>query len=300
MGSGAMRGVFTALITPFDDRGELDLAAFRAILEDQRAAGVAGVVPCGTTGESPTLSRDEKKALIGTAIETLKGSGVRVIAGTGSNDTRATVELSRWAGEQGADGVLVVTPYYNKPSQAGLEAHYRAVADAAGCEVMLYNVPGRTGVSLTAATIASLARHPRIRSLKEATANVAFASEILGAAPGLSLLSGDDGAFLPLLSVGASGIVSVASNLFPRAMVAIQRAFESGDTAGARAIHQRYSPLFRDLFVESNPTPVKHAMARAGFCGGALRLPLVPLAPASVDILEKSLSACGVARGARL
>lgn len=210
-----MRGVYTALITPFDSRGGLDLAAFRKVLQDQKDAGISGVIPCGTTGETPTLTIDEKKKLITTAIETLKGSGVKVIAGTGGNNTAETVELSRWASDQGVDGLLVVTPYYNKPSQAGMEAHFKAVADSVRCEVMLYNVPGRTGVSLTAATVAKLAAHPRIRSLKEATGNVVFTSEIIDTlkASGVSMdiLSGDDATYLPLLSVGAAGVVSVAS-----------------------------------------------------------------------------------------
>jgi 4-hydroxy-tetrahydrodipicolinate synthase len=299
-----MHGVFTALVTPFDSRGGLDLESFIRILADQKDAGVAGVVPCGTTGESPTLSKDEKKKLILTALETLKGSGVKVIAGTGGNDTAETVELSRWASEQGADGVLVVTPYYNKPSQAGLEAHYKAVADAVRCEVMLYNVPGRTGVSLAAETVARLAQHPRITSIKEATSNVAFASELLDqlklAGSRMTLLSGDDAAYLPLLSLGAHGVVSVASNLFPRAMVAIHQSYQAGRPQEAASLHQRFHPLFRDLFIDSNPVPIKHAMAFAGWCDARTRLPLVPMSAANIQRLEASLRRCDVAKGSKL
>src|SRR5687768_9022909 len=205
-----MRGIWTALVTPFNDKNELDLDAYKRILRDQKDAGVTGVIPCGTTGESPTLTEAEKKVLIQTALEELKGSQVKVYAGTGSNDTAQTVAFSKWASDQGVDGLLIVTPYYNKPTQAGLKAHFRAVADAVSCEVMLYNVPGRTGVSLTSDTIAELAEHPRITSIKEATGNPAFTSEIQAAlakaGQKLLIFSGDDATFLPLLSVGADGV----------------------------------------------------------------------------------------------
>jgi 4-hydroxy-tetrahydrodipicolinate synthase len=299
-----MRGVFTALVSPFNQQGELDLASFKRILEDQRDAGVAGVIPCGTTGESPTLTLDEKKKLIELSIQTLKGSGVKVLAGTGSNDTAETVAFSRWASDQGADGLLIVTPYYNKPSQAGLEAHFRAVADAVKCPVMLYNVPGRSVVSLTAETITLLARHPRITSIKEASSNVAFASEILDqlktAGLSMTVLSGDDAAFLPLLSIGSHGVVSVSSNLFPRAMVQIQKCMEANQPKEAAKLHQRFYPLFRDLFIDSNPVPIKHAMAAAGWCGARVRLPLVPMSPAIRERLEASLRLCGITQGSKL
>ena len=298
-----MRGVYTALITPFLPDGSIDFAAFERVLEDQRAAGVSGVIPCGTTGETPTLSKNEKKALIQACLKKFKGTAVKVVAGTGSYDTVETVEFSRWASEQGVDGVLVVTPYYNKPSQTGLEAHFRSVADAVKCEVILYNVPGRTGVSLAAATVAALAGHPRIRTIKEATGNVAFTSEIIDAlgqkGRSMDILSGDDATFLPLLSVGAAGVISVASNLFPRAMVAIQNAFEQGEVARARDIHNKYYPLFRDLFIESNPVPVKHAMSVAGFCGEGVRAPLAPLSPSSRATLEQALARCEIGKGSR-
>jgi len=299
-----MRGVYTALITPFDSSNRLDLNAFKKILLDQKDAGVSGVIPCGTTGETPTLSLDEKKTLISTAIETLKGSGVRVVAGTGSNSTQVTVEFSKWASDQGADGILVVTPYYNKPSQAGLEAHFRAVADAVQCELMLYNVPGRTGVSIAPATVAKLAAHPRIRSIKEATGNVALTSEIMDSLRThnvmMDILSGDDATYLPLLCVGATGVVSVASNLFPRAMVAIQKAMDQEKHREAQAIHKRFYPLFRDLFVDSNPVPIKYAMEYVGFCGARIRAPLAPLSTANAEVLRASLAQCGVTEGARL
>jgi 4-hydroxy-tetrahydrodipicolinate synthase len=277
------------------------LDGFKKILADQRAAGVAGVIPCGTTGESPTLTVDEKKTLIRAAIDGLKGTGVKVIAGTGSNNTAETVELSRWASEQGADGLLIVMPYYNKPTPAGQIAHFTAVADAVKCPIMLYNVPGRTGLSMTADTIAQLAAHPRIRMLKEATGNVAFTSEVLDAveAQGRELLvfSGDDATYLPLLAVGAVGVVSVASNLFPRAMVAIQKAYEGGDARAALRLQKQYYPLFRDLFVEANPGPIKAAMAWMGFGDARMRLPMAPMTAAGTKKLQEALARCGLEKG---
>lgn len=298
-----MKGVFTALITPFDSQGAVDLKAFRKVLDDQIDAKVAGVIPCGTTGETPTLSVEEKEDLIRTSIEACRGTGVKVLAGTGSNDTDETVELSKWASDQGVDGVLVVTPYYNKPSQAGLVEHFLAVAREVNCEVMLYNVPGRTGVSLTAQSICDLAENSRITSLKEATANIQFTSEILDCSKKnghpIDILSGDDATFLPLLSVGAVGVVSVASNLFPRAMIQIQKMFESGNVKEATAIHRRYFPLFRDLFIESNPVPIKYAMSMAGFCETRVRRPLVKMSSTSIAQLSASLKECGIQAGSR-
>jgi len=296
-----MRGVWTALITPFNSSNELDLPAFRKILKDQRDAGVAGVVPCGTTGETPALSVAEKKTLIRVTLEEMKGSGVGVMAGTGSNSTAETIEFSKWASDQGVDSILVVTPYYNKPSQAGLEAHFRAVTESVNCDVVLYNVPGRTGVSLNVDTIVRLASLPKIRAIKEATGNVAFTCEIIDQLnvhrETLTVLSGDDATFLPMLSVGAQGVISVSSNLFPRAMVAIQKAAEQGNLTEAMRLHKHFYPLFRDLFVESNPVPIKEAMAHAGFCGNSVRAPLAPLSEASQKKLDASLKQCGVVSG---
>lgn len=296
-----MQGIWTALITPFDHQNKVDFSSFRRILKDQVAAGVSGVIPCGTTGESPTLTLDEKKSLITTALEETSGSNVKVFAGTGSNCTEESLQFSLWAEKAGVDGVMLVTPYYNKPSQQGLENHFRTIANEVSCEIMLYNVPGRTGVSLTPETIARLASHPRIKTIKEATGNVSFSSEILDVLSlqnsNIDILSGDDATYLPMLSVGAKGVVSVASNLFPRAMVSIQRAFESGQIEEAKKIHQNYYPLFRDLFVESNPVPIKYAMSQMGWCLSHVRSPLAPLIAASQEKLNKSLSRCGIQKG---
>ncbi len=296
-----MRGIYTALITPFTPSDEIDYPAFGKILADQKASRLAGVVVNGTTGESPCTSMDEKKKMIEFALAELRGSGVKVIAGTGSNDTRESVQFSKWASDAGVDAVLLVTPYYNKPQQAGLESHFLAIADAIRCEAILYNVPGRTGVSLTVESVVKLAAHPRIRSIKEATGNLAFTSELLdalsAAGKSMDVLSGDDPTFLGLLSIGAVGNISVASNLIPRALVEMQKAFESGRPADATLIQRRFSPLFRDLFVESNPVPIKVAMARHGFCDERVRAPLAPISQQSRILLEACLVRCGIRKG---
>lgn len=292
-----LRGVFTALITPFQSTGKIDWNAWEKLLLDQIQAGVAGVVPCGTTGESPTLTLDEKKALIESAVRLCSKTPLSVIAGTGLNSTFETVELSRWAESAGVDAVLLVTPYYNKPSQEGLTDHFQTVANSISCPIVLYNVPGRTGVSLTAPTIAQLSKNPIIRSIKEATGNVAFSSEILDACQSLNttmdILSGDDSTFLPLLSIGAHGVISVASNLFPRQMVKLQELWSAGDIQGAQKLHRYFYPLFRDLFVESNPAPIKEAMAWIGIGEPHLRQPLQPLSDSNRALLMKSLQHCG-------
>ena len=301
--SSHAHGVFTALVTPFHADGSLDLDSFKEILKDQREARVQGVIPCGTTGESPTLTEDEKKTLISLTLEQMKGSGVRVFAGTGSNSTPDTVAFSKWASKAGVDGVLVVTPYYNKPSQAGLLRHFTAVADAIDCELMLYNVPGRTGVGLTAETIVELAAHPRIRSLKEASGKVEFASEIMDqlkmAGRDFAIVSGDDATWMPHVAIGGTGVVSVASNLFPRGMVEIYNAMKASDLPRAMASHQKWYPLFRDLFVETNPVPVKAGMKILGFGGETVRAPLVSLSAKSREVLLKAMARCGLSEGSR-
>lgn len=296
-------GVFTAIVTPFSQDGSIDWDVFKRILKDQKEAKVHGVIPCGTTGESPTLSEDEKKQLISTTVQELKGSGIRVFAGTGSNCTDESVAFSKWASDAGVDGVLLVTPYYNKPTQAGLIAHFKAIADAVNCEVMLYNVPGRSVTALTAESVVELARHPRIRSLKEATGDVGLTCEFMDrlseAGVHLTILSGDDATWMPLMAVGAAGVVSVASNVIPRAMVELYEAMERGNVTGARRIHQRWYPLFRDLFVETNPVPIKAAMKFVGLCGTPVRAPLCQLSAKSAETLQKTLQKCGLEKGAR-
>lgn len=301
--SSFLKGVYTALVTPFTPQGEIDESAYRHIIEDQINAQVNGIVPCGTTGESPTLTRSEKEKLILISLEMTRGTSVRVMAGTGTNSTAETVEFSKWASDAGVSAILVVTPYYNKPTQAGLLDHFTQAANAVSCEVMLYNVPGRTITSIAPETMVSLASHPRITSVKEASGNVALTSEILNqlrtARKDLTVLSGDDASYFPILCVGGHGVVSVASNLFPRAMVAIHRSVEAGDLRAARETHDRFYPLFRDLFVESNPGPIKAAMESAGFCTSTLRAPLAPLSSKSMQILKAAMNECGIKAGVK-
>jgi 4-hydroxy-tetrahydrodipicolinate synthase len=293
-----MRGVWTAIVTPFTDDGQLDLPSLKKMLRNQIDAGITGIIPCGTTGESPTLSHDEKKLLIQTCLSECRGTSVQVVAGTGTHNTQETIEFSQWAGSAGVNGVLVVTPYYSKPSQLGLEKHFEAVASAISCPVILYHVPGRTGVNLAPQTISKLARHPRIRAIKEASGNPTLTSEIIDQLrldqQTMDVLSGDDATYLPLLSLGAVGVISVASNLFPKAMVQLQKHFDEGNIAGATSIHQKYYPLFRDLFIESNPVPVKAALAEVGWCKPHVRLPLASLTAPHLDRLRQSLDECQI------
>jgi len=281
-------GVYTAIITPFQ-RGQIDKTALESLVERQIAAGVNGIVPCGTTGESATMSDDEILDVIGETIRIVAGR-CSVIAGVGTNNTARTIELAQRAQELGADGLLVITPYYNKPTQEGLYAHFRAVSDAVpDGSIMLYNVPGRTGVSLTVDTIARLAEIPNIVALKEATGDMAFAARIVAACGnGLALLSGDDVTALPLWSVGGQGVVSVTSNLLPDRMVELWSHYEAGDTKSAQRLHLQLVPLFDALFVEANPVPVKSLVAgHTGLCTPELRLPLVPLQDSSWTVLKE-------------
>jgi 4-hydroxy-tetrahydrodipicolinate synthase len=292
------KGVFTAIVTPFLPSGEIDWKSYRELLKAQKAARVAGVIPCGTTGESPTLTKEEKKKLITVTLEELKGSGLKVMAGTGSNSTAETIELSSWASDQGVDGVLVVVPYYNKPSQTGLISHFTQVADRVKCDVVLYNVPSRTVAALTAETVAELACHPRIAAIKEATGNLAFDSEIIEALrlekTELALLSGDDLTFLPFLALGGDGVISVASNLIPAELVELHTQFEKGNLARARELHEKYFQVFKDLFFEPSPAPAKYALSLTGICSTAVRSPITELSDAGVERLNATLKRAGL------
>lgn len=293
-----LRGVYTALITPFQADLSIDWDAFKRILDDQSEAGVSGVVICGTTAETSTLEENEKKELIQRALEHLKSTPLKVIAGSGSNSTKKTIDFSHWCEEQGTDGLLVVTPYYNKPTQEGLVAHFTAVADSLKkIPILLYNVPGRTGVSLSSTSIATLSQHSRITAIKEASGSLPLISEIFEKSKSSSpfqILSGDDITFLPALSLGACGVISVASHIIPRSLVALYAAFEQKDFQKALAIHNQFFPLFRDLFVETNPAPVKAALERLGVCRSSVRLPLVTLTQKSADMLFQTMNQCGV------
>lgn len=269
-----LRGTFPALVTPFRD-GEVDEEALRALVEHVIEGGVDGLVPCGTTGESVTLSDAEHRRVVAVVVEQARGR-VPVIAGAGTVSTHHTIELAQSAREVGADGLLLVCPYYNRPTQAGLEAHFRAVLKAVPLPSVLYNIPGRTGVDMTVETLERLADVPSIVGVKEATGNVLRAQQILArCGDRYAVLSGDDALTLPMLSVGATGVISVTANLLPRPTSEVCRAWERGDVARARALHLGLLPVHEAMFLESNPGPVKMALAKAGRLAPEVRLPLV-------------------------
>lgn len=286
-----LTGVFTALVTPFRD-GAVDTPALEKLIEAQIAAGVAGLVPVGTTGEAATLSEEEAEAVIRTTVRVAAGRAF-VMAGAGSNATRLAIAKAERAQAAGADGLLLVTPYYNKPSQDGLYEHFAAIAGAVNLPIMLYSVPGRTGVEIAPATAARLAAaHPNIVAIKEAGGRAERVTELrLALGPDFVIHSGDDGLTLPFLAAGADGVTSVASNLLPAQVVALCRAWFAGDPREARRIHEALFDLVGHLFIESNPVPVKTALARAGQIGPELRAPLAPLRPESRKALEASLQA---------
>lgn len=282
-------GVFTALVTPFDDDG-IDYPAFDRLVESQIEAGVKGLVPVGTTGEAATLSKNEAAALVAHTVALARGRAF-VLAGAGSNNTTQAVEAARACEAAGADGCLVVTPYYNRPSQQGLERHYDAVARGTGLPIMLYSVPGRCGVEIAADTAARLAeRHRNIIGIKEAGGRAERISDLRDACgPDFILHSGDDALTLPFLSVGAIGVTSVLSNYAPREMVDLVAAWHRGDRARALALHDRLFALSKAMFIESNPVPVKEALALDRQMAGTVRAPLAPLAPASRSTLVAAL-----------
>lgn len=283
-------GCYTAIITPFGGDGQVDLARLRRQIEFQAAGGVAGVVPCGTTGESPTLSDAEWERVVAATVETARPLGLAVIAGTGSNSTHHAVELQKRAAALGADAGLSVNPYYNKPGQEGLRRHFLAVADAADLPVVLYNIPGRTGVALAPETIAKLARHRNIAAVKEATGSMDSASAI-AAACDITILSGDDSMTLPFASVGARGVVSVVSNILPQQVQALCDACNGGQWDKARELHLQLFDVCRGLLsLETNPIPIKTAMRLLGRDTGTLRLPMTEGSEATVAAIRTLLT----------
>jgi 4-hydroxy-tetrahydrodipicolinate synthase len=283
------RGTFTALVTPFRD-GAIDVSALEELIESQIAAGITGIVAVGTTGESPTLSHDEREQVIRFAVTTAN-KRCQVLAGTGSNATDHAIADTKMAEKLGADGALLVAPYYNKPSQEGLFRHFKTIADAIALPIVLYNIPGRCGVDIAPDTVARLAKaSPNIVSIKEASGSVERISELRMRLPeSFTILSGDDSLTLPFMSVGAVGVVSVASNLFPAEVCALVRAFESGDVKSAAKLHHKMFPLFKDLFIEPNPVPVKTALGWRGAMSGEVRLPLCQMSEANQARLRKTL-----------
>ncbi len=300
----ALRGAFTALVTPFTADGSLDEAAYRRLCAWQLMAGIDGLVPVGTTGESPTLSAAERDRCIEIAVEAVAGRGedarVPVIAGTGSNDTRSSIEATRRAAALGADAALIVTPYYNKPDQRMLEAHFRAVADEGGLPIVVYTVPGRTGANVEADTFLRLAEHPRVVAVKEASASIEQIAVICRDRPrDVAVLSGDDAATLAVLAMGGDGVVSVASNEIPGEMAALVAAWHAGCPADARRVHDRFLPLLRANFQGApNPVPVKAAMLAMGLLDDdTLRQPLLPLDTAPRERLVALLRTLGLVAG---
>ena len=276
-------GVGTALITPFTKSGAVDEKAVRALADRQAAAGVHFVVPCGTTGETPTLSGDERRKIVEIVADAVEGRAM-VLAGAGGYDTREVIHAVKGMEKSGAHGILSVTPYYNKPTQDGLFQHYKAIAEATSLPIVLYNVPGRTGVNLEVATVARLAALPNIVGIKEASGNVVQMSEIIAAVPDdFVLLSGDDSLAVAAMAVGARGLISVASNAVPAEVVQIIEFVERHDYLAARRLHHWLLPFLQVNFVESNPIPIKAAMAAMGLMDDTYRLPLVPASPAARD-----------------
>jgi len=277
------------VVTPFRDGG-VDDSAFKKLIETQVAAGITGIVAIGTTGESPTLSHDEREHVIRLAVTTANKRCL-VLAGTGSNATQHAVVDTIMAEKLGVDGALLVAPYYNKPSQEGLFRHFKAIADATSLPIMLYNIPGRCSVDIVPETVVRLAKEcGNIVAIKEASGSVERVSDLRRRLPeSFTILSGDDSLTLPFMAVGAAGVVSVASNLFPGEVCALVRACESGDLKSAAKLHRKLLPLFKDLFIEPNPVPVKTALGWRGAMSGEVRLPLCEMSEANQDRLRKTL-----------
>ncbi len=287
-------GSFVALVTPFKDDESLDEAKLKELIEFQINGGTNGIVPCGTTGESPALSAEEHSRVVDLTIETVNGR-VPVIAGTGSNSTTHTLHMTKHAKAVGADGALIVTPYYNKPTQEGLYAHYMKIADSVDIPIIIYNVPGRCGTDILSETIARLSEHPNIVGLKEATGMLRRASEVVQmCGDDFTVLSGDDVNTLPILSVGGRGVISVVANVAPADIAEMCNAFKVGNIELARKLHYKALPLSIDLFIETNPIPAKTALMLMGKLNGKLRLPLVPMTPANLETLRRTLDAAGL------
>ena len=287
-----LSGCGTALVTPFRD-GEVDYAAFSALVDRQIAAGIHFLVPLGTTGETPCLSDEERIRLLEITVE--KCAGRPVVVGGGTNSLVQTVRSIRLLEPYGADAFLIVVPHYNKPTQEGIYEYFKAVADVAGKPVVMYNVPSRTGVNMTAETALRLAEIENIVAVKEASGNYAQISEIIRNAPeGFSVLSGNDDETLSLMATGAAGVISVASNIAPGMMVEMVEAMQDNDLPKARALHHRLSPLFRNCFVESNPVPVKAGLAAMGLAMEEYRLPLVPGTRKTYELMRKTVEDLGL------
>ena len=281
-------GTFTALVTPFRN-GEVDVEALEGMVEFQIQHGVSGLVPCGTTGETPAMSEAEDRVVVGTVVRIANGR-VPVIAGTGSNSTDMAIKYTKMAQEVGADGSLQVAPYYNKPTQEGLYRHFAAIAESTELPLVLYNIPGRTGVTISAETMARLAEIPNIVGVKDSTLSMNMISDVIRlCGEEFDVLSGDDPMTLPLVALGGRGVISVASNVAPGAVSDMVRAMLEGEWERGRELHYELLPLFRALFVETNPIPVKTAASLLGLCSDEMRLPLVPMEGENLRALQETL-----------
>lgn len=279
-------GSFTALITPFAD-GRIDLDGFRSLLERQKQAGVTGVVPCGCTGEAAVLSLEERSRLITLCLE-VAGNDMTVIAGTGTNATASTIELTRSAEALGAHAAMLITPYYNKPTQEGMFQHFNSVAEATTLPLILYNVPGRTGATIAPATVKRLFDTGRFVAIKEAGGSVDVVSDLISRGS-ITVLSGDDSLTLPMIAVGATGVISVVSNVFPRAVATMVSAAMEGNWDEARELHYKLLPVVRAAFIETNPGPVKTMLAHTGPIREEFRLPLVPVSRENRSVIIKTI-----------
>jgi 4-hydroxy-tetrahydrodipicolinate synthase len=286
-----LHGSMCAIVTPFRD-GKIDEAAFAKLIEQQIAGGTSAIVPCGTTGESATLSHEEHHEVIDLAIKYVN-KRVPVIAGTGSNSTAEAISLTRHAKEAGADAALLITPYYNRPTQEGLYAHYMAVADAVDIPQIVYNVPSRTGVNIAPETVARLSKHPNIVAIKEASGSTDYVSQLASLCD-IIILSGNDSMTLPLMALGAKGVISVVANVAPAQMSALVNAGLSGNWEEARRIHYQLYELMDVLFCETNPIPVKAALAMMGVISPEIRLPLTPLSEKNAPRVRAALEKLGL------
>jgi 4-hydroxy-tetrahydrodipicolinate synthase len=281
-------GTFTALVTPFRN-GEVDVEALEGMVEFQIQHGVSGLVPCGTTGETPAMSEAEDRVVVETVVRVANGR-VPIVAGTGSNSTDMAIKYTKMAQEVGADGSLQVAPYYNKPTQEGLFRHFAAIAESTDLPLVLYNIPGRTGVTISAETMARLAEIPNVVGVKDSTLSMNMVADVISlCGEDFAVLSGDDPMTLPLVALGGRGVISVASNVAPGAVSDMVRALLEGDWERGRELHYEFLPLFRALFVETNPIPVKTAASLLGLCSDEMRLPLVPMEGENLRVLQETL-----------
>src|SRR3989338_8717665 len=283
------KGAITAIVTPFLENGDVDEESLRNLVEFQIKNGIDGIVPCGTTGESPALDYEEHHRVIGIAIDA--ANGTPVIAGTGSNSTREAIDITRKAADAGANASLQVCPYYNKPTQEGLFRHFSAIADAVDIPIIIYNIQGRTGINLETATLARLAKeHSNIIGVKEASGNVSQMMDVISTLPkSFTVLSGDDNLALPLMALGGRGVISVASNIIPKEMHQLAEYALNGDFGNAQKLHYQLLPLFRGIFIEANPIPIKSALAMKGMIKESYRLPMCAMKPENKEKLRQVL-----------